>query len=130
MGIIDKEDALYLATGVDMTGLQEGKREVLEILQSLAKETGSTDMFSGMELAAVTAFTRAAAGIDGLARSFESGMAAVAGISPEMAAGLDVYEQRVIDMTRTIPVAASASVYLPMNDSRIPFLNIRICPAS
>ena len=106
MGIIDKENALYLATGVDTTGLQEGKREVLEILQSLAKETGSTGMFSGMELAAVTAFTRAAAGIDGLARSFESGMAAVAGISPEMAAGLDVYEQRVIDMTRTLPVAA------------------------
>ena len=29
MGIIDKDGAMYLATGVDTTGLLEGKREVL-----------------------------------------------------------------------------------------------------
>ena len=100
MGIINKEDALYLATGVDTTGLEEGKHEILEILKSLAKEMGITGMFSGIELAAVDAFTRAAKGIDVLSRSFGDGMMAV------------------------------ASVYLPMNDSSIPFLNISICPVS
>ena len=62
MGIIDKDGAMYLATGVDTTGLLEGKREVLEILDSLMRETASVDVFSGVELAAATAFTYAAAG--------------------------------------------------------------------
>ena len=127
MGIINKDDALYLATGVDTTGLEESKHEVLEILKSLSKEMGETDMFSGMELAAVSAFTRAATGIDVLSRSFEDGMAAVAGISPEIAAGLDSYEQQVIDMTRTIPVAAGKDYLFYWNDSSIPSLKNRDC---
>ena len=49
MGIIDKDGAMYLATGVDTTGLLEGKREVLEILASLMRETASVDVFSGVE---------------------------------------------------------------------------------
>ena len=52
MGIIDKDGAMYLATGVDTTGLLEGKREVLEMLTSLMRETVSLNVFSGVELAA------------------------------------------------------------------------------
>lgn len=106
MGIIDKDGAMYLATGVDTTGLLEGKREVLEILTSLMRETASLDVFSGVELAAATAFTRAAAGTHELSRAFEYNMGLVAELSPLIAASFEDYEDRVIGMTRTIPVAA------------------------
>ena len=106
MGIIDKDGAMYLATGVDTTGLLEGKREVLEILTSLMRETASVDVFSGVELAAATAFTRAAAGTHELSRAFEYNMGLVAELSPLIAASFEDYEDRVIGMTRTIPVAA------------------------
>ena len=106
MGIIDKDGAMYLATGVDTTGLLEGKREVLEILASLMRETASVDVFSGVELAAATAFTYAAAGTHELSRAFEYNMGLVAELSPLIAASFEDYEERVIGITRTIPVAA------------------------
>ena len=92
MGIIDKDGAMYLATGVDTTGLLEGKREVLEILTSLMRETASVDVFSGVELAAATAFTRAAAGTHELSRAFEYNMGLVAELSPLIAASFEDYE--------------------------------------
>ena len=50
-----------------------------------------------------------------------------AGIAPEIAAGLDSYEQQVIDMTRTIPVAADKDYLFYWNDSSIPSLKNRDC---
>lgn len=106
MGIIDKDGAMYLATGVDTTGLLEGKREVLEILKTMMRETASLDVFSDIELAAATAFTRAAADTYELSRAFEYNMQTVATLSPAIATSLGDYENQVIGMTRTIPVAA------------------------
>jgi len=88
MGIIDKDGAMYLATGVDTTGLLEGKREVLEMLTSLMRETVSLNVFSGVELAAAMAFTCAAAGT----RAFEYNMGLVAELSPLIAASFEDYE--------------------------------------
>ena len=92
MGIIDKDGAMYLATGVDTTGLLEGKREVLEMLTSLMRETVSLNVFSGVELAAAMAFTCAAAGTHELSRAFEYNMGLVAELSPLIAASFEDYE--------------------------------------
>lgn len=63
MGIINKEEALYLSAGIDLTGLKEGKQEVLEVLQTLMREASGMDIFGGISMAGLAAFTETAAGL-------------------------------------------------------------------
>ena len=46
MGVKNYNNALYMATGIDNTGLYEGKREAMGIIKALASEVTSFDIFS------------------------------------------------------------------------------------
>lgn len=60
MGIKNREGSLYMVTGIDNSGLYEGKREAMGIIKTLASEVTSFDIFSGIGISAATAFAQAA----------------------------------------------------------------------
>lgn len=45
MGIRNREGSLYMATGIDNSGLYEGKREAMGIIKTLASDITSFDIF-------------------------------------------------------------------------------------
>lgn len=45
MGIRNREGALYIATGVDNTGLYTGRREAMGIIKAMASQITSFDVF-------------------------------------------------------------------------------------
>lgn len=51
MGIRNREGSLYMVTGIDNSGLYEGKREAMGIIKTLASEVTSFDIFSGIGIA-------------------------------------------------------------------------------
>ena len=55
MGIKSRDGALFMATGIDNSGLYEGKREAMGIIKTLASEVTSFDIFSGIGISAATA---------------------------------------------------------------------------
>ena len=56
MGIRNREGSLYMATGIDNSGLYEGKREAMGIIKTLASDITSFDIFGGIGISAATAF--------------------------------------------------------------------------
>lgn len=46
MGIKSRDGALFMATGIDNSGLYEGKREAMGIIKTLASEVTSFDIYS------------------------------------------------------------------------------------
>lgn len=48
MGIVNKKYSLYLATGIDTTGLSAGSREVMEMLEKWKKQLADFDIFGGI----------------------------------------------------------------------------------
>lgn len=54
MGIINKEGALYIATGIDNTGLYSGRCEAMRIIKVMASQITSFDVFGCVGISAVT----------------------------------------------------------------------------
>jgi hypothetical protein len=48
MGIQNRDGAMYLATGIDNTGLQKGAQEGANIIKDMKDKVSSTDVFGGM----------------------------------------------------------------------------------
>ena len=58
MGIKNREGSLYMVTGIDNSGLYEGKREAMGIIKTLASDITSFDIFGGIGISAATAFAQ------------------------------------------------------------------------
>lgn len=56
MGIINKEGALYIVTGIDHTGLYSGRCEAMRIIKAMASQITSFDVFGGLGISAATVF--------------------------------------------------------------------------
>ena len=59
MGIRNRDGALFMATGLDNSGMYEGTREAMGIIKTLAGEITSFDVFGGIGISAATAFAKA-----------------------------------------------------------------------
>lgn len=109
MGIVNKEGALYFATGIDNTGLYDGKREAMGILKAMAGEITSFDIFGGIGISAGVAFAQAAKESYNFEKQFQQSMYEVATLSSGIKGSLTEYMNSVIDMTREVPVLANES---------------------
>ena len=106
MGVRNFNGALYMATGIDNTGLYEGKREAMGIIKTLASEVTSFDIFSGIGISAATAFAKAAKSSYDFEQEFRKNMLEVATISTQVSDDMTGFMNRVMDITREIPIKA------------------------
>lgn len=109
MGIVNKEGALYFATGIDNTGLYSGKREAVGILRAMAGEITSFDVFGGLGISAGIAFAQATKESYNFEKRFRQSMYEVATLSSGIKGSLTDYMNSIIDMTRDVPVLADES---------------------
>ncbi len=49
MGIINKKQALYFATGFDNTGMHSGRKEAMQIIRGMKNDITEEDVFSGLK---------------------------------------------------------------------------------
>lgn len=84
MGIRNREGSLYMATGIDNSGLYEGKREAMGIIKTLASDITSFDIFGGIGISAATAFAQAAKSSYDFEKEFRKNMLEVATISTQV----------------------------------------------
>ena len=106
MGIIDRDGALYFATGIDNSRLQSGKREAMGIIRTLAKEVTSFDVFAGIGTSAVTAFAAAAKSAYTFEKEFQKNMLEVSTISQQVQSDMKGFSDQVIAITQDIPIKA------------------------
>lgn len=106
MGIINRERALYMATGIDNTGLYSGRREAMGIIKAMASQITSFDVFSGVGLSAATAFASAAKSSYEFEKEFQKNMLEVATISTQVSGSMTDFMNRVVSITQQIPVTA------------------------
>ncbi|WP_455673603.1 phage tail tape measure protein [Phocaeicola sp.] len=107
MGIVNKNNALYMATGIDNSGLYSGKAEAMGILKAMSREITSFDVFGGIGISAGVAFAKAAAGAYEFEKQFEKSMKEVATLSSGIKGSLTDYMNSVVDITREVPVLAN-----------------------
>ncbi|MGL5957995.1 MAG: phage tail tape measure protein [Phocaeicola sp.] len=107
MGIVNKENALYWATGIDNTGLHKGREEAMGILKGLASQVTSFDVFGGIGVSAAMAFAKAAKSSYDFQKEFNRNMMEVATISKEVSNNISGYSNQILDLTRNIPVHAT-----------------------
>lgn len=106
MGIINRERALYMATGIDNTGLYSGRREAMGIIKAMASQITSFDVFSGIGLSAATAFASAAKDSYNFEKEFRKNMLEVATISTQIGGSMTDFMNRVVSITQQIPISA------------------------
>lgn len=106
MGVRNFNGALYMATGIDNTGLYEGKREAMGIIKALASEVTSFDIFSGIGIGAATAFAQAAKSSYEFEQEFRKNMLEVATISTQVSDDMTGFMNRVMSITQEIPIKA------------------------
>ena len=109
MGVQNKDGALYMATGIDNSGLHKGKQEAMGIIRSMASEVTSFDVFAGIGTSAAIAFAQAAKSSYDFSKEYQKSMREVATISSEISTNLTLYQQSLIDLTTEIPVTANES---------------------
>nr|DAZ05527.1 MAG TPA: minor tail protein [Caudoviricetes sp.] len=107
MGIQNKDGALYFASGIDNTGLYRGRREAMGIIKAMAGEVTSFDVFGGLGLSASVAFARAAKGSYDFQKEFQRNMMEVATISDTVTNNMAGYMNRILDLTKRIPIDAN-----------------------
>lgn len=107
MGIQNKDGALYVATGVDNSGLYSGKREAIGIIKAMAGEITSFDVFGGIGISAGIAFAKAAQSAYDFEKQFQQSMKEVATLSSGIKGSLTDYMNQVMDITREVPVQAN-----------------------
>jgi len=106
MGIINRQGALYMATGIDNSHMYVDKQEAMGIIKAMAKEITSFDIFSGIGISAATAFAKAAKNSYDFEKEFKSNMSEVSTISEEITNNMAGYMNQVIELTKDIPVSA------------------------
>ena len=107
MGIQNKDGALYFATGIDNTGLYKSRREAIGIIKAMADEITSFDVFGGLGLSASVAFARSAKGSYDFQKEFQRNMMEVATISDIVTNNMAAYMNRILDLTKRIPIDAN-----------------------
>lgn len=106
MGIVNREGALYLATGIDNTGLYSGRREAMGIIKAMAGQITSFDVFSGIGISAATAFASAAKSSYDFEKEFQKNMLEVATISTQVTDDMTGFMNQVMAITQEIPIKA------------------------
>jgi hypothetical protein len=106
MGIKNRDGALFMATGIDNSGLYEGKREAMGIIKTLASEVTSFDIFSGIGISAATAFAQAAKSSYDFEKEFRKNMLEVATISTQVTDDITGFMNQVMSITQEIPIKA------------------------
>ena len=106
MGIKSRDGALFMATGIDNSGLYEGKREAMGIIKTLASEVTSFDIFSGIGISAATAFAQAAKSSYDFEKEFRKHMLEVATISTQVTDDMTGFMNQVMSITQEIPIKA------------------------
>lgn len=106
MGIKNREGSLYMATGIDNSGLYQGKREAMGIIKTLAGEVTSFDIFGGIGISAATAFAKAAKSSYDFEKEFRKNMLEVATISTQVTDDMTGFMNRVMSITQEIPIKA------------------------
>lgn len=106
MGIRNREGSLYMVTGIDNSGLYEGKREALGIIKTLAGEITSFDVFGGIGISAATAFAKAAKSSYDFEKEFRKNMLEVATISTQVTDDMTGFMNQVMSITQEIPIKA------------------------
>lgn len=106
MGIVNREGALYIATGVDNSGLYSGSREAMGIIKAMAGRITSFDVFSGIGISAATAFASAAKSSYDFEKEFQKNMLEVATISTQVEGSMTDFMNRVMAITQEIPIKA------------------------
>lgn len=106
MGIINREGSLYLATGIDNSGLYAGRREAMGIIKAMAGQITSFDVFSGIGISAATAFASAAKSSYDFEKEFQKNMLEVATISTQVEGSMTDFMNQVMAITQEIPIKA------------------------
>lgn len=106
MGIRNRDGALYMVTGIDNSGLYEGKREAMGIIKTLAGEITSFDVFGGIGISAATAFAKAAKSSYDFEKEFRKNMLEVATISTQVTDDMTGFMNQVMSITQEIPIKA------------------------
>lgn len=106
MGIVNRDGALYMATGVDNSGLYAGRREAMGIIKAMAGQITSFDVFSGIGISAATAFASAAKSSYDFEKEFQKNILEVATISTQVEGSMTDFMNRVMAITQEIPVKA------------------------
>lgn len=106
MGIRNRDGALFMATGIDNSGLYAGRREAMGIIKAMAGQITSFDVFSGIGISAATAFASAAKSSYDFEKEFQKNMLEVATISTQVEGSMTDFMNRVMAITQEIPVKA------------------------
>ena len=106
MGIRNREGSLYMATGIDNSGLYAGKREAMGVIKTLASEVTSFDIFGGIGISAATAFAKAAKSSYDFEKEFRKNMLEVATISTQVTDDMTGFMNQVMSITQEIPIKA------------------------
>lgn len=107
MGITNKNGALYLATGIDNTGLYKGRQEAIGIIKAMTQEITSFDVFGGIGISAGIAFAKAAADSYKFEKQFQQSMKEVATLSSGIKGSLADWMNQVSELTTRIPIGAN-----------------------
>ena len=95
-----------MVTGIDNSGLYEGKREAMGIIKTLAGEITSFDVFGGIGISAATAFAQAAKSSYDFEKEFRKNMLEVATISTQVTDDMTGFMNQVMSITQEIPIKA------------------------
>jgi TP901 family phage tail tape measure protein len=95
-----------MATGIDNSGLYEGKREAMGIIKTLASDITSFDIFGGIGISAATAFAQAAKSSYEFEKEFRKNMLEVATISTQVTDDMTGFMNQVMSITQEIPIKA------------------------
>lgn len=106
MGIVNRDGALYMATGVDNSGLYAGRREAMGIIKAMAGQITSFDVFSGIGISAATAFASAAKSSYDFEKEFQKNMLEVATISTQVTDDMTGFMNQIMSITQEIPIKA------------------------
>lgn len=106
MGIRNRDGSLYMVTGIDNSGLYEGKREAMGFIKTLAGEITSFDVFGGIGISAATAFAKAAKSSYDFEKEFRKNMLEVATISTQVTDDMTGFMNQVMSITQEIPIKA------------------------
>ena len=106
MGIKSRDGALFMATGLDNSGMYEGTREAMGIIKTLAGEITSFDVFGGIGISAATAFAQAAKSSYDFEKEFRKNMLEVATISTQVTDDMTGFMNQVMSITQEIPIKA------------------------
>lgn len=106
MGIRNRDGALYIATGLDNSGMYEGTREAMGIIKTLAGEITSFDVFGGIGISVATAFAKTAKSSYDFEKEFRKNMLEVATISTQVTDDMTGFMNQVMSITQEIPIKA------------------------